>query len=372
MPSHLVDPDRLAASVLFAVVFVSHSLSPNATSADSRWTVPQMMSLLAEGNVDLDEYSERLRENEYYAIDCVGPDYRVSVPDPVRGCPAASRYFGHFPIGAPVVALPVMVAMDLTLRAFGPSLVRLEGDRFPPVVRAFITRDYLHAAALVEMVLASFLVAVATALVFLIARECLARRSAILLALLFAYGTAAWSTGSRALWQHGPEMLMLAMAVYLLVKARQRPGLAAWSGLPLALAYFIRPTGAIALVALGLYVRFWRQLPRRRSWSITWSYTTVRWRPISRTRVSWRPPLAAPVRFWRPWQVRPSARRAAYWYSRLFCSSCCRESGWPSGTAGRRRYRATWLPSCCCIGSRSPRLAIGPPAPASARDTSRT
>jgi len=144
--------------------------------------------------------------------------------------------------------------------------VRLEGDRFPPVVRAFIARDYLHAAALVEMVLASFLVAVATALVFLIARECLARRSAILLALLFAYGTAAWSTGSRALWQHGPEMLMLAMAVYLLVKARQRPGLAAWSGLPLALAYFIRPTGAIALVALGLYV-----LLHHREWFARWA-----------------------------------------------------------------------------------------------------
>ena len=77
---------------------------------------------------------------------------------------------------------------------------------------------------------------------------------AVLLALLFAYGTAAWSTGSRALWQHGPEMLMLAIAVYLLVKARHRPSLGPWTALPLALAYFIRPTGAIAAAVLGVYI----------------------------------------------------------------------------------------------------------------------
>lgn len=254
MLSDRIDPDLLCACVLFAVVFVSHSLSPNATSADSRWTVPQMMSLLAEGNIDLNEYPERLRENRYYAIDCVGSDYRVSVPDPVRGCPASSRYYGHFPIGAPVVALPAMVVMDLVLRVAGPLLLRFGGGRLSPVERAFLSRDYLHAAALVEMVLASFLIAVTTALMFLIAREFLSRRPALLLALLFAYGTAAWSTGSRALWQHGPEMLVLAVAVCLLLKARRLPSLSAWSGVPLALAYFIRPTGAIALVALGLYM----------------------------------------------------------------------------------------------------------------------
>jgi hypothetical protein len=250
----LIGPEQLTALAVFALVFVSHSLSPNVTSADSHWIVPQMASLLSEGHTDLNEYPELLREHKYNGIDCVDAEYRFTRPDPAQGCPPASHNYIHFPVGTAVLALPPMVAMDLVLRVAGPPLLHAWGNRLPPAIRGFLGRDYVPNYGLVEMVLASFLMGVAAAFVFLIGREFLSRRMAVLLALLFAYCTAAWSTGSRALWQHGPEMLMLAIAVYLLVKATQRPSLAPWSAVPLAFAYFIRPTGAIAVAMLGLFV----------------------------------------------------------------------------------------------------------------------
>ncbi|SPF56921.1 conserved membrane hypothetical protein [Candidatus Sulfopaludibacter sp. SbA4] len=255
--SNPLDRVRTALAV-FALVFVTHSLSPNATSSDSHWIVPQMVSLLSQGNTDLNEYPDLLREHTYRGIDCVDREYRITAPDPVQGCPPASHYYGFYPIGAAVAALPPMVAMDVVLRVAGPPLLHAADNRISPAVRAFLSRDYVHTCPLVEMVLASFLMGVAAAFVFLTGREFLSRRMAVFLALLFAYGTAAWSTGSRALWQHGPEMLMFAIAIYLLVKARQRPSPVSWSvpwsAMPLAFAYFIRPTGAIALAVLGLFV----------------------------------------------------------------------------------------------------------------------
>ena len=262
--------ERLTAVALFALVFVSHALSPNATSADSLWTVPQMTSLLAERNTELSGYPEMLRQHKYYGIDCIDAAYRISQPDPATGCPPASRYYGHFPIGTTVVALFPMLAMDAVLRIAGPSLLHWSGDGMPPVIQDFLRRDYVRAYGLVEMVLGSFLMGVAAAFVYLTGREFLSRRMSILLALLFAYGTPAWSTGSRALWQHGPEMLMFAIALYLLIKARHTPALGPWTAVPLALSYFIRPTGAIAVAVLGLYI-----FVHHRAWFRKWALLAV-------------------------------------------------------------------------------------------------
>ena len=83
---------------------------------------------------------------------------------------------------------------------------------------------------------------------------------ALLCALAFAFGTAAWSTASRSMWQHGPSMLFLSLAALVALQSRTRPQAARWLGLPLAAAYVVRPTNAIPLVAFGL----WTVLYRRR------------------------------------------------------------------------------------------------------------
>jgi hypothetical protein len=63
-----------------------------------------------------------------------------------------------------------------------------------------------------------------------------------------------WSTATRGLWQHGPLVLMLVVAMLLLIRARRRPELAQYVSLPLAMAFVISPTAVIPVAVLSAYV----------------------------------------------------------------------------------------------------------------------
>src|SRR5205814_203854 len=67
--------------------------------------------------------------------------------------------------------------------------------------------------------------------------QCSPRRTAVFLSVGFAFGTAVWSTNSRSLYQHGPSLLFLTMAIAaLLTRRRSLVGLA---GLLLGLAVYV-------------------------------------------------------------------------------------------------------------------------------------
>jgi len=239
--------DSHIAFGVFAFVFLTHSVSPNATSSDSHWIVLQMHSILAEHNLDLDEYPQELKRHRYNALECVDGAGRTWRPSLESGC-GRGRTYGWYPIGAAVVSLPVFAGLDAALRVAGPLVTpRLAGAS--PVVRGIFARDYVVSYPLVEMVIGSFLMGLAAAILYLLARVWLTTGPSLLLAFLFAYGTPAWSTGSRALWQHGPDMLAIVCALYLAARGR-----IVWSALPAALAFFIRPTSCLVVAAFGLYV----------------------------------------------------------------------------------------------------------------------
>jgi hypothetical protein len=269
-----IGANAAVAILLFGAVFVTHSICPISQSGDSFWTVPLMLSLLSEGNANLDEFPDLLREKHYNGLECVTAEYRVIGPDGVRGCPAGSHYYYWYPIGTPVVALPLMIAMDATLRVVGPTIDRVMGDRLRPVARVFVRRNYLASHLLVEVVLGSAIVALATALLFLTARFYLRVAGSIVLALLFAFGTSAWSTASRALWQQGPLMLTITAALYLLALAMRRPALLPWAAAPLTLGYFIRPTAGIVLGLVGAYV-FWHHRRQFTKWFLAAAVTAA-------------------------------------------------------------------------------------------------
>src|SRR5262249_16622100 len=71
---------------------------------------------------------------------------------------------------------------------------------------------------------------------------------------IFSFGTSMWSTATRALWAHGPLVLMLVIAMLLLVRARQRPQLVQYLGLAVAMAYLMRPTAIVAIIVFSTYV----------------------------------------------------------------------------------------------------------------------
>src|SRR6185369_4569056 len=174
---------------LVVFVFVTH-LFGLTTSYDSRWSIPTARSLLYERNTDLNEYRSLLEKNQFFAIEVFD-----------------GRFYGTFPIGASLLAVPVVGVVD----ALGLKL----GD------------------GKIEKVTASLAIALTTMLLFLIARRSLDVREALLIVLIFAFCTAAWSTASRALWQHGPSMLMLTLALWLIVVAQERPWVVQFASLPL-------------------------------------------------------------------------------------------------------------------------------------------
>jgi hypothetical protein len=210
--------DLLLAALIAMVSFVVYAYSPVLQSTDSRWTLHVAQSLILEGNLDLDEYVER------GLID----------PDNYRVVQIGERIYSFFPLGTSLLSVP-FVALH---RAVGPMLGPDRGE----LSRVF------------EMRVASVIVSICAAVVYGICRTSLNRLWSAFLAGVFCFGTSAWSTASRALWQHGPSMLMLSVALYIVLLAEKRPKWIAWAGLPLAYALVIRPTNSISAVCLTVYV----------------------------------------------------------------------------------------------------------------------
>ena len=218
---------EVAASILlFALVFAVYASSRVITSSDSRWTLHVAMSIIKEGDVALDEYSEVIAKNDEAAITY-----------------ADGRPYNRFPLGTPLLVTPIVLVIDrIAHHVWSVDLY----------ARLQESRDVLVRG--IEMYIACFLVALVCVQIYLIARQFMDRKRSLLLALVFAFCTSAWSTASRALWSHGPSMLMLSASLLLLLKARAKPSLAQYVSIPLACAYIIRPTNSVSAVLLTVYV----------------------------------------------------------------------------------------------------------------------
>jgi hypothetical protein len=100
-------------------------------------------------------------------------------------------------------------------------------------------------------------------LLYLAARRLRARRGAsLVVALLYAFGTCAFSVASQGLWQHGPAELFLALGLFLLARDTSRWAPAA--GAAFAAATVCRPPDMVFAAAAAIYiVARWRRQPRR-------------------------------------------------------------------------------------------------------------
>ncbi len=239
-PAALTGSPRPAARLvlcgaLFVALFAAYALSPMRTPYDSRWSIHTAASLLAGEWGELSAFQPVLASNGYYAIER-----------------RDSGLFTMFPIGVSVLAMPFVVVADLVHPGFTDAL------------RTSVPGVF-------ESIVASVLGALAGVAVFALARNRGASPVvALCIAALFAFATPMWSTATRALWQHGPEVLMLVLSMLLLERARNRPALAQYASLPLAAAYVIRPTSVIEIVVLSVYVfvvhRAW--MLRYLAWSL--------------------------------------------------------------------------------------------------------
>ena len=229
--------NRVACAGVFLAVLVVHFASPYQYSYDSRWAVPTAMSILAEGNTDLDEFRN--------AMDPL--DMRVQK---VR-----NHLYNYYPLGPALVALPFVAAADGYYRL-------TQGRSYESVLQR-------EAPLAMESFVSSFCVALTAALLYLIAMERLGSAwKSLLVAFVFAFCTSAWSTASRSLWQHAPSMLMLTGTLYLFVLAEKKPKRIQFAGLLLAFAYVIRPTNSLSVAVLTVlvFVRHRRYFLRYLAW----------------------------------------------------------------------------------------------------------
>ncbi len=214
--------DKFISLLLFAVILSVYLLSGNRAPFDSALYLHTSLSIVREGNTNLDEYPDMLAQAWW-------------PPDRIDG-----HQYDVAPIGIPVLSVPIVWALDRVWPLIG------RGD--------FL--QYLQHNYPVELqsIMAGIIVALTAVLLYRIARRWLTWSYAVLLVLMFAFGTTAWSVVSRTLWQHGPSMLFLTVALLFTLQAQDKPQRMQYVGLVVALAYVTRPTNSIAVVAYTLFV----------------------------------------------------------------------------------------------------------------------
>ncbi len=236
---------------VFLIATFVFAISPVVTNYDSFATFPTAVSIVNRHTLSLDAYQH---------VQVLTKSYTVA------------RTHGHllttYPWAVGLFTVPAVVVIDLLHLVGGPSADSVAANQS-------------QIGALVQLWTASIVTGMACATLALLAYRRLhgpakvRRHWSLLCGLAFAFGTSAWSTASRALWQHGPSLLFLAVALVALDHlfprdtADRPPGLdPIWApgiaGLALAGAVTMRPTNAVVLV-LATALVLWKTTRRSRA-----------------------------------------------------------------------------------------------------------
>ncbi|MFN2170356.1 MAG: hypothetical protein ACK2UF_02895 [Candidatus Promineifilaceae bacterium] len=222
----------IVSALLFLSIFAVYSSSRDTVPySDSRWSVYVALSVIREGNTNLDEYADLINSTPGAAL-----------PGDAASVEVGGHLRSTFPLGTPLLAVPVVFIAD----RLAPYLLHLDLHEHMRRVRDEI-------AANLELINASLIAAAAAVVIYWTGRLYLSWSRALLLVFIFAFCTSMWSTASRALWQHGPSVLMLSLTLYILLAAEKKPQLVQFAGLPLAYAYVVRPTNSLSVLLITAY-----------------------------------------------------------------------------------------------------------------------
>jgi hypothetical protein len=100
---------------------------------------------------------------------------------------------------------------------------------------------------------ASLMAALSVLFVYLAARRLAPEPAALVVALVYAFGTATWSVSSQGLWGHAPAQLFMAVAIYGLLRGGDDPRHLLYAGLAAGVMVASRPTTAVVAAALLAY-----------------------------------------------------------------------------------------------------------------------
>ncbi|HBS06173.1 MAG TPA: hypothetical protein DEA96_14490, partial [Leptospiraceae bacterium] len=204
----------LASSIAIGL-FLIYVSAPLYYGSDADYAVPQIVTILQDGNQNLDEYSHLL-----------GKQYQLQKID--------GHIYDYFPFGT--VYLALVPASILTL-IYDSNYISLHRFEF-------------------SIILASILMAIACAFIYRIGRlNALNRSGATLLALYAGLGTSILSTGTRALWQQTGCLFVAFLCLWLFEKwkASRRSAWLIPLGALLGFGFLVRPTMLLFALCFGLY-----------------------------------------------------------------------------------------------------------------------
>lgn len=226
---------------VFAIAFVVYGASPVRQNYDSYLTFPTAQSVVHDTNLSLNEFDTPKFDTHGWMT-----------------FTEEGREVNTYPWVPSLMLIPSVVALDVAHAiGIGPGSSSVANGGRMDVIQQ------LNASALVALVV---VLVFAISFQRLSPAQSLRRRRAIagIVAFGFAFGTAAWSTASRAMWQHGPSLLFLAIAVYcaqqlLSDTAVEGPRLkwtAVCLGAAVAASFTCRPTNAVAVLGFTVFVAF--------------------------------------------------------------------------------------------------------------------
>jgi hypothetical protein len=213
-------PEKQTALYAYLIFFLTFAVfNINFRYLPSGDTYPNELlpvSLLREGDLDFNEFVEN-------------PDRLPYCFRHVQG-----RVVSSYPVIPGILNLPVFFIASL----FGVDLV---GKKF---ALSMISSTLIASGSAVFMYLA-------------LLQVCRNRRNAVFFTLVYSFATTVWSVACRSLWQHGPSLLFINAALYLMLKKESRYFFL--SGLFLGLAVFNRPPNLLIAFPLTIYVLFNRR-----------------------------------------------------------------------------------------------------------------
>jgi hypothetical protein len=226
---------------VFTISFVVYGLSPVRQNFDSYLAFPTAQSVVHDTNLSLNEFNSPMFDDH---------GWMTITPE--------GREVNTYPWVPSLMLIPAVIALDVAhLIGIGPGSSSVANGGHMDVI---------------QQLSASAVVALIVVLVFVISFQrlneslSLRRRRAVagVVAFGFAFGTAAWSTASRAMWQHGPSLLFLAIAVYCCqqllsktaVEGRKLRWTAVCLGAAVAASFTCRPTDALAVLGFTAFVAF--------------------------------------------------------------------------------------------------------------------
>ena len=222
--------------VLFLVVTLVYGMSPVAQNGDAYLYPATAWTMVHDRTLALESFHGIEELDNHYGV----------------GNTPSGAHVNRYPWVPALLFVPAIIVVDV-VQQLGIG----RGSRA-------LIADGTRSNGLLQLAIAAPVTALVSVLIALIAFERLTgevrrrRRLALLVAFGFAFGTSAWSTVSRALWQHGPGLVVAATAVLLAQRLarRQRGGhrTAAALGAVVAIAYTARPTHALTVVAFSTWV----------------------------------------------------------------------------------------------------------------------